>query len=963
MRVWLCSLLTALAPLGAAMIAGASGASGAALEAHLVKDLNPIPRAQGSSPQGIVTAGGLAFFAAGDGETGRELWRTDGTAAGTLQLADACPGECSGNPVVVARTDRTVFFRAFGQGFSTVDLWVTDGSTAGTVRLARSLLLMDAGGRSLWMASQGVLYFAANDLVHGAELWRSDGTPAGTFEVTDLRPGFAGSDPAELTALGGHLFFRADDGVLGPALWTSDGTAAGTRLVRDPLPGSAAHAGPTLLRAAGRTLFFVAPVTRKRDGLWKSDGTTRGTSLVIDLASSPQAPAFRDAAVLGDRLLFVAADRGSGAELWISDGKKSGTVPLTRLAPASPFLPLGALGNTGGRLLPETSLAGRMVLRVDDGVHGAEPWITDGTRRGTRLLRDLCPGACTGALAIDPAGIAHSPAGDRLLFSGNDGTDFGDGFEPWVTNGTPVGTRKVADLCPGSCSSSPSSISADSAGEGGVYFLAQEEADLPQLWRSDGTAAGTVRLTGFESANAFPPSSRGVPLGGAFLFAADDVDHGRELWTSDGTPQGTGLLLDLNREDQGGSFPGSFRTAGGKAFFFAADGAHGFELWASDGTEAGTRLAAELTPGEEPAVAPEITSAVESAGRLFFVIRRLGETGSGLWRSDGTPEGTMRLTPPELEMSARETVRALDGRVFFVAADAGHGEELWTSDGTPEGTRLLADLEPGPGGSQPQSLTVFKGRLYFSADLEEGGRELWTSDGTPEGTALVKDVDPRSGHGSSPQLLTEHAGRLFFVAADEEHGQELWSTDGTGDGTALAADLASGPAGFSFSHLVSAGSHLFFSGGPSDLSQQGLWVSDGTAAGTRLLVDILIQPDVRPIQAPGVLGDRLFFASIGDQVLWTSDGTEEGTEPLLTADGMQICEPESYRVFAGRLIFSAEGGLYESDGTGPGTAKILDLAAPSDASFFEVVPAGPRLLFRKWDRFTGSELWALEAEP
>lgn len=956
MRVWLCSLLAALAPLGAAMTAGASGA---ALDAHLVKDVNPIPRAQGSNPQGMVTAGGLAFFAAGDGETGRELWRTDGTAGGTFQLADACPGECSGNPVVVARTERTVFFRAFGQGFSTVDLWVTDGSTAGTVRLARSLLLTDAGGRSLWMASQGVLYFVANDLVHGAELWRSDGAPAGTFEVTDLRPGFAGSDPAELTALAGRLVFRADDGVLGPALWTSDGTAAGTRLVRDPLPGSAAHAGPTLLRAAGRRLFFVAPVTRKRDGLWQSDGTTKGTSPVIDLPSSPQAPAFRDATVLGGRLLFVASDRGNGAELWISDGRKGGTLPLTRLAPASPFLPL----TTGGRLLPETSLGGRMVLRVDDGVHGAEPWVTDGTRRGTRLLRDLCPGVCTGTLALDPAGIARSPAGGFLLFSGNDATDTGDGFEPWVTDGTPAGTRKVADLCPGSCSSSPSAISAS---PGGVCFLAQEEANLPQLWCSDGTAAGTVRLTSFESANALLPSSRGVALDGAFLFAADDLDHGRELWTSDGTSQGTGLLLDLNREDQGGSFPSGFRSAGSQAFFFADDGAHGFELWASDGTAAGTRLAAELTPGEEPAVAPEITAAAaiaDTAGRLFFVVHRLGEPGPGLWRSDGTPEGTLRLTPPELQVSAREAVRALGDRVVFVAADADHGEELWTSDGTAEGTRLLADLEPGTGGSQPQSLTVFQGRLYLSADAGDGGRELWTSDGTPEGTALVRDVDPRPGHGSSPQLLAEHAGRLFFAAADEEHGQELWSTDGTEAGTALAADLAPGPGGFSFSHLVSAGSHLFFSGGPSDLSQQGLWVSDGTAAGTRLLVDVLIQPDVRSIQAPAALGDRLFFASIGDQVLWTSDGTEEGTEPLLTANGMQICEPESYRVFAGRLIFSAEGGLYESDGTGPGTAKILDLAAPSDASFFEVVPAGPRLLFRKWDRLTGSELWALEAEP
>ncbi|HEV7508121.1 MAG TPA: ELWxxDGT repeat protein [Thermoanaerobaculia bacterium] len=949
MRLWLCPLLAALASLGAA-----TAVPGATLEARLVKDIDPIPRAQGSNPQGAVTAGGLAFFAADDGETGRELWRTDGTVGGTFQLADVCPGACSGNPTIVARTERSVFFQAFEQGFSTVDLWVSDGSTAGTVRLAQSLLLPDPGRRSLWIASQGLLYFVANDLVHGAELWRSDGTPAGTFQVTELRPGFAGSDPAELTDLAGRLFFRADDGVHGPALWTSDGTAAGTRLVRDPLPGIAAHAGPSMLRTVGRTLYFVAPTTRHRDGLWKSDGTAHGTFPLIDFASSPQAPTFRDATVLGGRLLFMASDRGNGAELWATDGTKGGAVPLTRLAPASPFLPLDA----AGRLLPQTSLNGRMILRVDDGVHGAEPWVTDGTRRGTRLLRDLCPGPCSGVLALDPAGIAHLPAGGLLLFSGDDGDDTGDGFEPWVTDGTPAGTRRVADLCPGPCSSSPAAIS---AGPSGVFFLAQEEDNVSQLWRSDGTAAGTVRLTSFESATALLPTSRGVPLNGAFLFAADDGEHGLEMWASDGTPQGTGLFLDLNREDRGGSFPTAFHSAGGKGFFFADDGIHGFELWSSDGTEAGTKLAGELTPGDGPAAAPEVTQAVDSAGQLFFVARRVGELNAALWRSDGTADGTVRLTPPDLQVSALETVRALGGRVLFAATDAAHGEELWTSDGTPEGARLLADLEPGAAGSQPRSLTVFQGRLYFSAEVGDSGRELWKSDGTAEGTVLVKDIDPRPGQGSEPQLLTEHAGRLFFSAADEEHGQELWSTDGTAGGTTLAADLAPGPAGFVISHLVSAGSHLFFSGGTADLTQQGLWVSDGTAAGTRLLNSVLIQPDVRPIQAPAVLGDRIFFASIGDQVLWTSDGTEEGTEPLATANGMQICEPESYQLFADRLVFSAEGALYETDGTSLGTAKILDLSAPSEASFFEVVPAGSRLLFRKWDRFTGSELWALEA--
>ncbi|HKI00721.1 MAG TPA: ELWxxDGT repeat protein [Thermoanaerobaculia bacterium] len=934
--------------LPAVLLAGVlpGAAPGHGVTPHLVKDINPVPVAQGSSPREYATLGALAIFAADDGESGREIWRSDGTVAGTFQLADACPGECSGHLEVVARTGRSLFFRAFGRGFGPLDLWVTDGSRAGTVRLAGPLLLPESPRRSAWIASQGLLYFAADNLVNGMELWRSDGTAAGTFQVTDLRPGVGGSEPDELTEAGGRLFFRADRGEE-PALWTSDGTAEGTRLVR--------QTGPALLRAVGRTLFFVAPVAAQLDGLWTSDGTPGGTSALRTFASTPAAPAFLDVTVLGDRLLFVAFDPVNGAELWASNGTRGGTRPLSRFAPGSPFLPLD---NATVRLLPEASFGGRMVFRADDGVHGVEPWVTDGTVRGTRLLHDVCPGPCSGAAATDGAGIARLAAGERLFFSGDNGER---GAELWATDGTEAGTRLVRDLCRGSCGSSPAVLN---VGEGELFLLALNGQSVPQLWRSDGTSKGTVRLTSFQTQAALAGGATGAFLGDVFLFSAGD-DHGQELWATDGTPQGTRLFLDINREDLGGSFPTAFRSASDRGFFFAQDGIHGSELWASDGTEAGTVLVDELFPGGEPAAPPEIRSSAESAGRLFFVARLPGESGFSLWRSAGTPGSTSRLTPESLRVLTLEPLRAIGAQVFFVAADADHGEELWTSDGTAEGTRMLADLEPGlQQGSQPRSLTVFGGRLYFTASVGEGGRELWRSDGTPGGTVLVKDVDPRPGRGSEPQNLTGHAGRLYFSAADEEHGLELWSTDGTAAGTVLTAELTPGPDGFFMTHLISAGSRLFLSGGPADFTKQGLYVSDGTAAGTRRINPVLIQIDAREIATPAVFNGRLLFASTGDQVLWASDGTEEGTDPLLNADGMEICEPESYRVLAGQLYFTTaqEGGLYQTDGTPPGTSRILELSAPAEAASFELVPAGPRLLFRKWDRLTGSELWALEAE-
>jgi ELWxxDGT repeat protein len=923
---------------------------------HLVKDINTTRIAQGSSPQGYARVGDLAFFAADDGESGIELWRTDGTVAGTFQVADACPGDCGSQPVVVARTETSVFFRAFGRGFGPVDLWVTDGSPAGTVRLAGPFLLSDAGGSSLWVPSRGVLYFAANDLVHGMELWRSNGTPAGTFQVADLRPGSAGSEPAELTEIEGRVYFRADDGQRGPALWTSDSTASGTRLVRDPLPGSASHGGPDLLRAVGRTLFFTAPVTRRRTGLWRSDGTSGGTASLIDFPAT--APVFLDATVLKGRLLFVALEPGRGQELWASDGTKNGTQPLTRFAPAVPFLPLSL---PGGRLLPEKPLGSAMVFRADDGAHGVEPWITDGTRGGTRLLRDVCPGPCTGTLSTGDAGIASVAAGELLFFSGNNGSR---GSELWATDGTVAGTRLVRDLCRGDCSSEPFNFQ---AGEGKVFLLGRDDRGIPQLWRSDGTPQGTVRLTGFPSLAAFAGPSLGIPLGGSFLFSAWDEDHGRELWTSDGTRQGTRLFLDLNPEDFGGSFPTTLRSAAGKAWFFADDGVHGFELWASDGSEGGTVLVEDLTPGDLPDGPPAFESAAELAGGILFVVHLL-EPNSSLWRSDGTPGSAVRLTPPDLQVLPREPLRTAGGRVFFVAADADQGEELWATDGTVEGTRQVADLEPGSEGSQPRSLTVFQDRLYFTAVVGEAGRELYRSDGTPGGTFLVKDIDPRPGRGSDPELLTVHAGRLYFPAAEEIHGRELWSTDGTEAGTTLSAEVTPGPDGVFMTHLVSTGPHLFFSGGPAGVLQQGLWVTDGTSTGTRQLSQKLIHIDTREEGAPIAWNGQLFFASEGDEILWRSDGTVDGTGPLLDAEGLEIDEPEAFRAFDGRLYFTTglTSLLYQTDGTPERTFVVRSLASPfelgGEAASFELVTAGGRLLFRAWERATGSELWGLDAE-
>jgi ELWxxDGT repeat protein len=528
------------------------------LTPHLVKDINPTSVPGSSNPRRYVTVGGLTFFSADDGESGRELWRTDGTAAGTFQVVDACPGECSSHPSFVARTERSYFFGLYAQdppshsNFPT-ELWVTDGLPSHTFQLARGRMPRSGPWR-LWIATQGLLYFTIDDGIHGMELWRSDGTPAGTFLVADVRPGPAGSNPDELTELNGRLFFQADDGVQGPALWTSDGTARGTRLVRDPVPGSAFHPGPQLLRTIGRKLFFAAPVPRRGVQLWKSDGTARGTVSLTNLRSPQFTHIIRDATVLGNRLLFLIYDLAKGQELWASDGTSRGTQELTRVTPI----------NSADYVLvylPRVPLGNRMIFQADDGVHGFEPWITDGTRQGTRLIQDVCPGACWGGLDI-----SNAVTGNLLFFVGNDGVH---GGELWTTDGTAAGTHMFQDLCPGSCSSSPAHFN---PAQGKIFFFALGSDNLYQLWRTDGTGQGTVYLTDVQTLFTIGDRFPGSSLGGSFLFTNQDPEHGLELWRSDGTPQGTGLLADLNTSDTGGSAPSSLYAAGGKLYFVTDNG-------------------------------------------------------------------------------------------------------------------------------------------------------------------------------------------------------------------------------------------------------------------------------------------------------------------------------------------------------------------------------------------------------
>jgi RNA polymerase sigma factor (sigma-70 family) len=419
------------------------------------------------------------------------------------------------------------------------------------------------GAKPSWLVNvNGTLFFSGGS-VHGAELWKSTPTPSGPVTVQVKRINQGGySNPTHLTNVNGTLFFTADDGVHGRELWRSDGTAAGTVMVKDINPGRGGSFPAAFfnLVVVGRTLFFVANDGKHGDELWKSDGTEAGTVVVKHLAAgySVWTSMPRAMANVNGTLFFVANDGKHGIELWKSDGTEAGTVLVKDIHPG---------GNSSPTFL--TNVNGTLFFVADDGVHGRELWKSDGTEAGTILVKDIRPGP-DGAFPVPH--IGHLTAVGKTLF-----------------------------------------------------FAADDGKHGRQLWKSDGTAAGTLLVKDISRGRKKGPrlaldSEPMTAVNGTLYFAADDGAHGRQLWRSDGTEAGT-RMLKLIASGGKDANPHCLTDVNGTLFFTAGDGTHCLKLWMSDGTEKGT---VPIDKDFFPASAPEkpgqwLMNLVVVDDLLFFV--------------------------------------------------------------------------------------------------------------------------------------------------------------------------------------------------------------------------------------------------------------------------------------------------------------------------------------------------------
>lgn len=794
---------------------------------ELVADIDSRPNIRwglDDAPNQLADLNGTLLFSAANPTTGVELWKSNGTKAGTQILADLIPGTISSFPQQFTRVGDVCYFVA-GSLIAPSQLWKTDGTAAGTV-MVRELSDVSSlanikgtlyfttnfasNGYDLWKSSgtaettvkiaqidigvhstreifeyKGIAYFRGEDAISGTELWRSNGTAQGTFRVKDINPGSASSNVIELTNLNGSLYFFADDGTHGYELWKSDGTAVGTTLVKDINPGAGDSNDRIYLEIVtiGQQLYFAADDGVSGVELWRSNGSAAGTVRVADIAAGKNSTNPRHMIEYKGQVAFVAVQN----EVWVSSGSVASTKKLEGALPGTAGV--AYLANQNGKLIFTT------VRKYQFGATNGL-WASSGVPGSATLLSSL-PGD-EGTI------MPFIESGDRYFFTPP--SQYASN-SLWRTDGTTAGTENILDAIYGTESSNPDSFVNVN---GTLYFSTDKIDDAPSnFWMYANNAVRPI--TGdfqIEVSTVSHPEN----VGGKLYFLGDNITPG--LWTSDGTNAGTHLVKDLSWADGSSSNLDITENVNGTLYFRARGPNAGLELWKSDGTSAGTQLVLDCNPGAASSYPKDL---VNVNGTLFFAATDESNVTS-IWKSDGTAAGTIRIATSSLYSPSNLT--NVNGTLYFSAQDDVFGVELWRSDGTVSGTNRVLDLFPGLNGAWPHDLTDVNGTLYFFASYSPfGGQRLFKL--SPGSSAPVR-IEPDSNvtYAFLPSSLVNVNGVLYFSANDGYSGTELWKTTGFPGTTVKAHDLTIG--GSDPRYLYNVGGTLFFSALTNETGRE-LW--------------------------------------------------------------------------------------------------------------------------------------------
>lgn len=492
------------------------------------------------------------------------------------------------------------------------------------------------------------------------------------------------------------MYFRADDGIHGAEWWKTDGTEGGTMIVQDIFTGSDSSLTEARFHAAilGNSLFFRATTSRDllspEVGLWKIGEAAAEAVLVRKFVSGftfspPEWSAFDDS------LVFIRRDLAGAGQLWMTSGPSHELQLLHDFATPGPYTSQESFLEFNGFLC----------FADINAAYGKELWRSNGTPEGTFLIKDINPGPASSIDTTPPINF-----------------------------------------------------------KGAAYFVATDADSISGLWKTDGTGAGTIKISGFDGKRLVAQSDR--LFRDRMLFVLNDQELGYVFYESDGTEQGTKMIASL------GTYPHHapmqlLLYSTGESVFFSLDGE--LKMLRQDG--AISVLNQQF-----------VINYVEWGDSMLF-LKRHPDASWHLWKSSLTGANFQILqsgTLPRFNVgdTGLGPLYTNGPFVLFGAGETNTGTELWRSDGTQNGTVLVKDTYPGEvsgffmNGFKP--LFSDGGMIYFAASDDLHGRELWRSDGTPDGTIMVEDLAP-GFESSFPVGMIKAGGTLYYAVLNDGTGQ------------------------------------------------------------------------------------------------------------------------------------------------------------------------------------------------
>ncbi len=708
------------------------------------------------------------YFAASRSSTDLEPWIYNGDMGGASQLANLAPGPLSSEPANFTQLEGAVIFSARGENgrravyrteagarptlvaettattpapwFATLSvgspnrgtmvyfvhdggLQRTTGAAAGTVQLAQAAGYGPATAPANLASLNGLVYFSGFSLAGGTEPWVTDGTVDGTLALADLAPGDASSLPRSFAAHNGAVYFGAA-GPQGRELYRTEGRPGTTTLLRDLLPGveggAVRSSDPSQLTSTPLGLLMRAGT--QQGGPAEpviSDGTAERTQLLrnINGGQRTQGSAPADFVAAGNLAFFTAqTGEGPGRAMCVTSGAANSVLPLFGGADGGP----GRVRAVGGVVYFSGSTL----------AFGSELHRTDGTARGTFLVRDLNPGQAGSQPRM------MTPAAGQLAFlatiSGVDRLCVADGGPagPPTGGGARVLAQHVTVQAIGLDNQFPVEgrtvyvAGADPEGVRGIYAVDLLTGAAPRVLNLS-SVVGATEITGLARTGR----TLYVTFGGTPVIMTRDLSQ-----PSPFTPVS---LLGQRMRIVG--------VADGRIFFQPAEPTSSTLLAAIGGGFSGALLSAA-----QGVIGPIDRTFTASVGRTLFFTAVTRSGGRELWASDGTPEGTRLVReiqargPSSIGASAQTNtlLRRVGNWVYFTADNGEHGAEIWRTNGTEDGTTLVSDVRGGRLSSNPVLGAWARNHLVFGADDGLRGAEPFAIDVCPADWDTSGGLDP-----------------------------------------------------------------------------------------------------------------------------------------------------------------------------------------------------------------------------